>query len=81
MKKINPIDDYEEIARFKNNVDDMSAYDWGTNSSDIKKLREENGFWQKCKTQDNWNIPDETQVRLFETEKEVDEFIKPIPQN
>ena len=42
MKKINPIDDYEEIARFKNNVEDMSAYDWGTNSSDIKKLREEN---------------------------------------
>ena len=42
MKKINPIDDYEEIARFKNNVDDMSAYDWGTNSRDIKKLREEN---------------------------------------
>ena len=27
---------YEEIARFKNNVEDM------TNSSDIKKLREEN---------------------------------------
>ena len=42
MKKINPIDDYEEIARFKNNVGDMSSYDWGTNSSDIKKLREEN---------------------------------------
>ena len=42
MKKINPIDDYEEIARFKINVEDMSAYDWGTNSSDIKKLREEN---------------------------------------
>ena len=37
MKKINPIDEYEEIARFKNNVEDMSAYD-----SDIKKLREEN---------------------------------------
>ena len=36
MKKINPIDEYEEIARFKNNVEDM------TNSSDIKKLREEN---------------------------------------
>ena len=42
MKKINPIDEYEEIARFKNNVGDMSSYDWGTNSSDIKKLREEN---------------------------------------
>ena len=40
MKKINPIDDYEEIARFKNNIEDMmssSAYD-----SEIKKLREEN---------------------------------------
>jgi hypothetical protein len=43
--------------------------------------RDQFGVWQKCMTQDNWNIPDETQVRLFETEKEVDEFIKPTPQN
>ena len=40
MKKINPIDDYEEIARFKNNVEDMTSY--SGDNVDIKKLREEN---------------------------------------
>ena len=40
MKKINPIDDYEEIARFKNNVEDMASY--SGDNVDIKKLREEN---------------------------------------
>ena len=39
MKKINPIDEYEEIARFKNNVEAMTTPNV---NSGIKKLREEN---------------------------------------
>ncbi len=44
--------------------------------------RDQFGFWQKSATNESWNIPDRTQVRLFRTEKQVDDFLNsPTPQN
>ena len=44
--------------------------------------RDQFGFWQKSATSESWNIPDQTQVRLFRTEKQVDDFLNsPTPQN
>ena len=44
--------------------------------------RDQFGFWQKSATNESWNIPDQTQVRLFRTEKQVDDFLNsPTPQN
>ena len=42
--------------------------------------RDQLGFWQKSATRESWNIPDQTQVRLFRTEKQVDDFLnRPTP--
>ena len=42
--------------------------------------RDQFGFWQKSATNESWNIPDQTQVRLFRTEKQVDDFLNsPTP--
>ena len=49
--------------------------------------RDQFGLWQKTETKNTRMIPDQTQVKLFKTEEEVDEFMlggflnTTIPQN
>ncbi len=43
--------------------------------------RDQFGFWQKSNTSNTLMIPDETQIRLFKTEEEVDRFLQtPTPK-
>tara|TARA_Y100001951_G_scaffold88975_1_gene80963 strand:+ start:180 stop:386 length:207 start_codon:yes stop_codon:yes gene_type:complete len=37
--------------------------------------RDHFGLWQKGKTKNSLMIPDRTQVKLFKTEEELDEFM------
>ncbi len=44
--------------------------------------RDQFGMWRKSSTRNTWTIPDQTQIRLFKTEKQVDDFLNsPTPQN